>query len=453
MKRLVLCLFLSGCALHPPYEPPILEMPQDWERGDIAEEQPACCNWWEALNDPTLNELLSLAEAQNLDLQIGALRVLKARLEANGKKGDLYPHLDGSLNCGYISLNKHALKNILKKSCRGNPKFGFFEIGFDASWELDFFGKTAYEIAAFKAGAEATEEELSSVWITLSAEIAKTYFTLRQFQAKQELFTRRIEMQKDEIFLQRELRTRGLITQGELAKTVADLSLLKAELPEIRSQIDHLIYHISILLGYHPSDLREYLTASSCLPDLPCNTPLGAPSQLLQRRPDIRKAERELAKATEMVGSAIASRFPRISLWGFIGDIQSKPAWAAGNTLLAPLFNSTLVEQDVEYNQLATHEALYSYQKTVLEALEEAESAISAYSEGEERVAHFGTAYKILEQSREQAFELFSRGVTSHINYLTQAKLTLLAEEQYKDEQVQQILRYIAVYKALGGCW
>src|SRR5262245_42558443 len=139
MKKFVLIALLSGCSLQPPYEPPILEMPQQWCEMEIEERQ-ECCNWWEALNDPTLNELMALAETQNLDLQIAAMRVLKARVEANGKKWDLYPHLDGSFNCGHIALNKKSLENILvKNGCQGKTQFSFFEIGFDAEWEIDFF--------------------------------------------------------------------------------------------------------------------------------------------------------------------------------------------------------------------------------------------------------------------------------------------------------------------------
>ena len=462
MKRsLYLLLFLSGCSLHEPYRVPTLDIPCEWQTEVPDVERDECFNWWTHLNDPMLSALMLMASEGNLDLQIGMMRVLQARTEANGKKGDLYPHLDGSFNCGHVSFNKKLLDHLVHKSCLNNSSFSFFEIGFDAEWELDFFGKTAHDIAALKAHEEAVQEDLSAIWVTLSAEIAKNYVELRGLQSRKQLLLEKVEIQTEELTLSEELRTRGLIKTQELNQIIADQNTLAAEIPNIELNISKAINRISTLLGYNPGELSDYLCYYQPL-ELPYNAPIGLPSELLQRRPDIRKAERELASATEKIGSAIASLFPRFSLWGFVGDVSTKGGslfdsssftWGVGPQVLVPIFNSKLLLQDVEYNKLATQEALYTYQKTVIEALEEAENAIAAYSAGETTLQHIQKTSQTLQESQEYEEELLRKGVSSTLSLLTIKKQTLAAKDTEMQEKTAQLIRYIAVYKALGGSW
>lgn len=462
MKRsFYILLLLSGCALQESYRVPELDIPCEWQTPVPDLEKDECFNWWKHLNDPMLSALMLMASEGNLDMQIGMMRVLQARTEANGKKGDLYPHLDGSFNCGHVSFNKKILDHIVRKSCLNNSSFNFFEIGFDAEWELDFFGKTQHDIAALKAHAEAVDEELSGTWVTLSAEIAKNYVELRGLQSRQQLLLEKVEIQTQALALNEELKTRGLIKTQELNQIIADQSAVEAELPTVQLNISKAINRISILLGYNPGELAEYLSCYQPL-EIPCTAPIGLPSELLQRRPDIRKAERELASATEKIGSAIASLFPRFSLWGFVGDISTKGGslfnassftWAAGPQVSVPIFNSKLLLQDVEYNKLATQEAIYTYQKTVLEALEEAENGIAAYSSGESSLNHIRRSSLAIQESLAREEELARNGVTSTLTLIAVKKQALAAKDTEIQEEVAQLLRYIAVYKALGGAW
>lgn len=462
MKRsLYLLLLLSGCSLHEPYRVPTLDIPCEWQTKMPDEQRDECFNWWTHLNDPMLSALMLMASEGNLDLQIGMMRVLQARTEANGKYGDLYPHLDGSFNCGHVSFNKKVLDNLVRKSCLNHSSFSFFEIGFDAEWELDFFGKTAHDIAALKAHEEAVQEDLSAIWVTLSAEIAKNYVELRGLQNRKQLLLEKVKIQKEAFGLNQELKNRGLIKTQELNQIIAEQNTLEAELPTIQLSISKAINRISILLGYNPGDLSEYLSCYQPL-QLPCNAPIGLPSELLQRRPDIRKAERELASATEKIGSAIASLFPRFSLWGFVGDISTKGGslfdsssftWGVGPQVVVPIFNSKLLLQDVEYNKLATQEALYTYQKTVIEALEEAENSIAAYAAGKITLNHIHKTSQTLQESQVHEEELLRKGVSSTLSVLAVKKQALAAKDIEIQEEVAQLLRYISVYKALGGSW
>lgn len=468
LKTLLIFAF-SGCTLGPKYQIPEVEIPCEWHN-----ETPASVNcaspenvvWWESLGDPLLNELIVQAATQNLDLQIAAIRVIQARAEANAKKADLYPRIDGSANYGHVYCSKEALKGIIDtlgtKSCHTRRNLNFYEIGFDAEWEIDFFGLSRHEIAAMQAHEEAVQESLCSVWVTLSAEIAKNYIELRGFQHRFERTGQSLQVQSEAVQLSQELLQRGVVNEGDYNRLRGEWSQLKAQAASIEFNIARCIHRISILLGYAPGELCECFSESRPLPKLPCEHSIGFPSELLRRRPDIRKAERELAAATERIGSAIASLFPRFSLRGFIGEISTNvgslfsPAsatWFAGPQILVPIFNSRLLMQEVEYNKMVTQEALITYQKTVLEALEEAENAIAAFKYEEKRFNHLNEAYEFDEKALMFTKELYGKGLNDLFAVSTAQKLLLVAEEAKVQSQVDLLLNYVSLYKALGGSW
>lgn len=462
-------LLLSACTVGPVYEPPEMDLPCEWQ-SELSYCSSFCeeINWWERLQDPKLNELMNYAYEQNLDLKIASLRVLQARAEANAKKGDLYPRLDGSLNYGHVYYSKDALVNGLLgtalpvESNNVRRNVNFYEIGFDAEWELDFFGRTAHEIAALKAHEEAVQENLWGIWVTLSAEIAKNYIELRSFQKRMEYAKRTLQIQEDKIALTKELFDRGIINDSDYAQVQADLSLLNNDIPLLEFNALKSIHRLSILLGYPPEDLFDCLNNPSLLPHTPLTIDLCLPSELLQRRSDIKKAERELAAATERVGSAIASLFPRFSLRGFIGDISThagsifSPAsatWFAGPQILVPIFNSRLILQEVEYNKLLTQEALYTYQKTVLEALEESENAIASFKMDQERHKNSQFARDLLKKALVFSEDLYTNGVNDKFQVGSVENAYLASELKALQSHVDLLLSYIALYKAMGGSW
>lgn len=457
----IIILLLSGCNHAPVYEYPDTDMPCEWQ-SDIPYTETSSCTWWEHLEDPVLNELMLIAKEQNLDLKIAAMRVLQARAQANGKKGDLYPHIDASINYDYIAYQKKSFENVISRKCLKNEKFSFYEFGFDAEWELDLFGMTAHEIYALTARQEALEANLSAIWVTLSAEIAKTYIELRGYQLRLNLLQTQIETRDKEIELIQQLRERGVVDDKAVTEIKTHALAMRAELPSIELRISNAIYRLSILLGYSPGELLSYLACPHPLPLLPCLPSIGIPSELLKRRPDIRKAERELAAAAEQTASAIAALFPRFSLRGFIGDITtnvgsifnpSSLTGAIGPQILVPIFNSKLLMQDVEYNKLATQEALYTYQKVVLEALEESENALAAYIQGEKKHALLNESFQFLNQVSAQEMLRYQQGVNSYLSFATSSKKAYSAQDLLIQSEVEQLLNYVSIYKALGGDW
>ncbi len=468
LQPICLAFLLTGCKVGPVYQHPELEIPCEWHSEVSTTEAPEDLIWWKTLQDPTLNDLMEYAATQNLDLKIAAMRVLQARAEIKAKKSDYYPHVDGSANYDHLYYSKDALVNgllgtALPVGCKHVRRHvNFYEVGFDADWEIDLFGLTAHEVAAAQAHEEAVQDTLCHVWVTLSAEIAKNYIELRGLQRRLEIAEQLSDVQKESVRLAQELLEKGFVNEGDLNQIQSEWNIQKANIPLLKLTIAHTIHRLSILLGYPPGDLFEFLETPNSLPQVPCIVAVGIPSELLRRRPDIRRAERELAAATERVGSAVASLFPRFSLRAFVGDISTRvgsifsPAsatWLAGPQVLVPIFNSRLLLQDVQYNKLVTQEALYTYQKTVLEALEESENAIAALQSGQERFSYLNETYILNKKTSTLSEELYQTGVTDQFA-ITKANQTLaIANSTVVQAEVDLLLNYVALYKALGGAW
>lgn len=463
---LLLSLGMTSCKVGPKYEPPVMEIPCEWKSqpcAGLCAESPEDFSWWESFNDPLLNSLIARAAENNLDMGIAATRILAARRELKGKAGDSLPHVDASAACGHVYYSKQALvKGLLGRDDGVKRNVNFFELGFDAEWEIDLFGLREHEANALRAKLEASEENLNDVWVTLSAEVARNYLSLRGFQKRLEVLHKNIESQKNTLELTDELLDIGMSDSIAQLQVQQQLSTMEAQEPLLLLSIEKSIYRLSILLGEEPGNLYCELIEIRPLPELPVCKPIGLPSDLLRRRPDIRKAERELAAATEKVGSAIAGLFPRLSLRGFVGDISTliqslfTPAsaiWMAGPQLLVPVFNSKLLVEDVVMNKIRTTEALYQYKKTVLLALEESENAIASFHYEWEKQQSLERAMKCNLEALNQSSELYERGLKDYLTVLTISRSFFETEEAYLQSKIDMLLHYVSIYKAIGGGW
>jgi outer membrane protein, multidrug efflux system len=466
-------LAFVGCTMGPSYvQPPEMNIPEEWHSPvteGMHSGNPEYFAWWESLNDPILNSLIKRSAEQNLDLFLAGTRILEARAEQKGKTADLYPHIDASTTCGHIYYSKDALINGILGAAfphhhRHHVKrnVDFFEIGFDANWEIDLFGASKHEISAAKAKVESAEENLCDIWVTLSAEVARNYIELRSLQLRLNLLQKNIDSQRDTLHLTQELLAIGDASAIEVLQGNEQLNVLLTQKPQLRLSIDKTIHRLSILLGLAPSELFTELCETKDLPNLPCEKPIGLPSELLRRRPDIRRAERDLAAATESVGSAVAGLFPRLSLYGFIGDISThlksltnggSGAWFVAPQLLLPIFNSQLLTQDVDFNKIKNQEALFEYQKVVLAALEEVENAIASFHYETERNQHFEKAQAANQEAYQLTLDLYQRGLKDYLEVLSMNRSLLSAENTLIQSQTDLLLHYISLYKALGGGW
>lgn len=461
---LLLSFSILGCSVGPKYTTPEMELPCEWQSDhceELVDEPVDSLRWWELLNDPMLNCLIERAASQNLDLHIAMTRILEARLAQKGGEGSFYPHLDGSVSYSYASFNQRTLNDILgygRRNGTSQRNVNLFEVGFDAEWEIDLFGMNAHQNKALSAQTEASQEDFSNVWVTLSAEVARYYIELRGFQQRLEVINRDIEAQADTQELTKSLIVGGFAGSVDQAQADEELNLVKAQKPQLEFMIHKNIYHLSVLLGYLPGDLFCLLSTPEALPLLPCRKPIGVPSELLRRRPDIRKAERDLAAATEEVGTAIAALFPRISLTGFIGDITTFCTTGSltgfvGPQLLLPIFNSKMLKQDVCLNKIKVEQALFQYQKTVLEALEETETAIAAFHYEMEKNHHLENVRTSSQNAYILSLQLYQNGLKNYLEVQTAHRSFLAAENAALQSQVDLLVNYISLYKSLGGGW
>lgn len=470
--RFCLLLGLMGCQIGPSYQPPAIDLPKEWhspssEGMDL--EDPDRLLWWESLNDPLLNSLIQRASERNWDLFIAGTRILEARAERTGKVAELYPHLDASVSTGHLYASKEALvKGILGTTCpthHGHSvkrQVNFFEIGFDADWEIDLFGVNKHASNALQAKIESAEENLCDVWITLSAEIARNYVELRSLQQRQQLTEKNIETHKETLYLTQQLLTIGMASALDNLQAEEQIYTMTAQHSLLALSIDKAIYRLSILLGEAPGKLYLELIEPQSIPHLPCEKPLGLPSELLRRRPDIRRAERNLAAATESIASAVAALFPRLSLSGFIGDISTclktltssaSGTWFATPQLLLPIFNSRLLTQDINLNKIQAQRALFEYQKIVLLALEEVENGIASFHYELKRNYYLNQAQATHQETHQLTVQLYQRGLKDYLEVLTTTRALLVAEDTVIQSQTDLLLHYISLYKALGGGW
>ena len=467
-KLFLSSLLLSGCQVGPQYIPPVLPVPDEWHHS-IPQDQTSieldCFNWWESLQDPLLTCLIKRATEQNLDLSIAGIRILTVRLEKTGKMAALYPRLDGTLTAGHLYFkNDHLLREAFGKcsKCSHQHQFNFFEAGFDASWEIDLFGYHQHQVKTAEAKIEATNEVLRDTWTTLTAEVARHYIQLRTSQQRLQLLEQQIEIQNIVLSLQQELLVLGVASSLEVLQLEKNLDNLKIQQSPLELSIHTAMHHLAVLLGSNPNQLIEELQTPQDLPTLPCTHPIGLPSDLLRRRPDIRRAERELAAATESIGTAIAALFPRLSLYGFIGDVGAQLksctngnglTWFAAPQLLFPIFNSRLLQQDVCYNKLQAQQALFEYQKTVLNALEEVENALATF-DSELKQQHFlDRSLKNAQDAYVLIQDLYERGLKDTSQVLAQKQEWISAQDAELQNQSRLLLQYISLYKALGGGW
>lgn len=462
-------LLLTGCLVGPNYEPPQMEIPCEWHTPTsegINEASPDYVLWWKTLKDPILDSLIERAALQNLDMQAAAARIMEARAEKKSSIADLFPYLNGSVSYNHVYFSKDAILNSILSSTVPTVPFkrnsDFFEAGFDAEWEIDLFGGLRREVRARQALLEKYEENLRDTWVSLTAEVARTYVELRGYQYRLAIIHNNIEAQSTSAHIIKDKLENGMASQLDMGRVEEQLYALQARQPLLELSKNKAIHRISILLGFPPGILYAELDPPKNLPELPYDKPIGIPSELLRRRPDIRKAERNLAADTEFIGSAVANLFPRLTLIGFIGQISTQldtftssqsTAWFLSNALTFPILNAGKIVQEIKIREAKAQQSLIEYKKTVLLALEEAENAIAAFHNEMMRNYFLLKALQTNRETYKHARDLYDKGFQDYLS-VTDAHRTLLAsEDAYAQSKIDLLSHFVALYKALGGGW
>jgi multidrug efflux system outer membrane protein len=462
---IALLLLVSGCfAVGPDYRK---EEPTVPARFSAAEKDsgpaPAAFldTWWRSFDDPLLDSLMERLVSRNLDLRIAAARMMQARAQA-GLASSAYL-FEGGVTGEYRRLRRDeaSVVGAAASAARGREQ-DFWLAGFDASWEIDVFGSVRRQVEAADADLAASGEALRDALVSLRGDLARNYFDLRALKL-------RIDIAREEDRIRREnaeitgVRARaGLASELDHARARGELAGAEARIPALERSLKAAVYRIGVLLGQEPSGLEAELRTAGALPAAPPDLPVGLPSELLRRRPDIRKAERGLAAATARIGVSTAELFPRFSLTGSFGYQASESRslfrdesnfWAVGPTLRWPILNFRRILSKIDVSKAIREEALARYEQSVLLALEEVENALVAISREKKRSESLAEAVRANDLAVQLAMDRYLAGLQSYLAVTDAQAARYAAEDQLAQSRQAQSLALIALYKALGGGW
>jgi NodT family efflux transporter outer membrane factor (OMF) lipoprotein len=459
-------VLLSGCVVGPNYKGPPTAAPIEAQApafhraGDLPNAAPTS-RWWVALNDTELDRLMEAALAGSPDLDEARARIVQARAGLKHAESDRLPTTGSSA----LYLRSKGLTSFFggaTAAAASAQTIQIYTADFDATWEIDLFGGKARAVEGAKAQAEATEAALEGAKVSLEAEVAQTYVSLRQLQQRLALSRRDAEIESRMLALSRRRRAGGGASDLDVEQLNGQLQSTEAGLTPISAQIAEQLDRLAILTGREPGALDRELSTAAALPAPPGEVLVGDPAALLRRRPDIRQAERRLAQSNASIGQHTADLFPKVTLLGTVGYTapglstlfdSSNSSYTVAPFLQWTPFDFGRVRAQIAQARGAYGEALADYRKTVLGALQDAETALARYGRQRENV----TSQLRVRASAERASAMQGLrekgGTATTLDVLDTERRRVQAELGVLDAQAQLINDYIALQKSLGLGW
>jgi NodT family efflux transporter outer membrane factor (OMF) lipoprotein len=467
----VLLAWLAGCAVGPNYHAPRTATPGAFIAvsaggGPAAAPGGAVVDltrWWQSLNDPQLDALIDRAIRANPDIEIALTRLQEVRTQQTVLLGDALPQVDASAAGGRGSGSDISRIGAAPALRAGDNKGTLDQIrqvaGLTAGWELDLFGGYRRAIEAGNYDVEAAAAMRNAVLLSVVADVARDYVDMRALQTRLAIIRSNIVSAEQSRDLEQTRFDRGLTNELDLQLAIRELKTLQSELPLLQSDIKATEYSIAVLLGQYPEDMAAELERPAAMPQLPESVAPGLPLELLQRRPDIHAAERQLAAATARIGVATANLFPHVGLTGGLGtqsaDIGAHGShiWAFGPTVYWPVLDFGALDALVSVADLQAHERLVSYRKTVIDAVQDADTAISNFNAQQLRLTDLAEAMTASERAVSLAQQRYERGLTDFLNVVDAERQQYNLEDEYTAAQQSAGDAFIYLYKALGGGW
>lgn len=463
----VVVLLLSGCMVGPDFTRPPAKVSEIWlgASDQRVKTGPAeYRNWWRVFEDPVLDRLISRAYEENLSLKIAGVRVLEARAQLGITAGGLFPQTQqafGSLQ--YNRVSERAPQALFNS----NLNYRQSEIGLQAAWELDFWGKFRRAIESADASLLATIADYDNTLVSLTADVANSYILIRTLEKRLDIARQNVETQKENLKIA-EVRFRygtGSQLDVEQAKTILNDTL--ASMPVLETQLRQAKNALSVLLGLAPTDLADLLKGSLEIPVSPVQIVTGIPADLLRRRPDIRSAEQQAAAQCAQIGVAKAELYPAFSLTGNFGFLSSD----VGNFKLSDMFqwrsytaqtgpsiqwnilNYGRITNNVRVQDARFERLLIAYQNAVLKAQQEVEDNLAAFLRAQDRAGFLGQSVEAAKKSLDLAVLQYREGTKDFTTVLI-AQQALLNEQDNLASTLGNISSsLVGVYRALGGGW
>jgi len=451
---LLISVLIPSCVtVGPDYSPPEINTPDEWQTeysGNISAEpdKDANAEWWKSFNDPVLSDLITRALSNNLSIMEARARLTESRLRNNISEADRYPSLSSSASA--------------TKSRSSGRSSKFYKIGFDSSWEIDLFGGISRSIEASGADVDSADESLNDVMISLTAEVALNYIELRLYQSQLNVTETNLKSQEDTYEIVSWRYQAGLVTELDLDKAESNLEQTRSQVPGLYSKIDQARNRIAVLVGNSPGSLDRELSPVRTMPELNGKIDPGIPADLLRRRPDLRKAERDLAAQTARIGVAVSDLYPKITLSGSIGIESSTTgslfdsdslSRSIGPSISWPVFRAGAIRRNVEVQTLIAEQRLVQYKSLVLTALEEVENALSSCANEHLKRESLKKAAAAAKRSLELSRVQYSSGLVDFQVLLESERTLLSLQDQLSQSDGQIAVNYITLYKALGGGW
>lgn len=455
LSVLAVSAILAACAVGPDYQRPDSKAPDEFVSTDATQFATADVesDFWKAFNDEQLNSLIEEALAANHDIRIATARLREARAIRGEAQLDFAPTVTAS-------AGQTESRGSARQALGFARDQDYYDAGFDAFWELDFFGRIRRNVEANTALVQAAEAGVYSTQVSITAEVARNYFELRGSQQRLAVAQRNAENQRETLRITTARLDAGRGTQLDTSRAQAQLSATLATIPDFESDITRSILRLGVLTGKSPEALLPQLSTVQKLPTLPTTQNIGTPELLLRRRPDIMVAERQLASATAQIGVAVGDLFPRISFvgrWGFdaidSGDLGkgSSESYAFGPSIQWAAFDLGRVRQQIKQREAATDRALAVYEQTVLQALEETDASMTAYVKAKVKQAHLQDSTTASLEAVTLARARYESGVADFLTVLDAERSALTAEDQLALSETQTATALLATYKALGG--
>jgi NodT family efflux transporter outer membrane factor (OMF) lipoprotein len=467
-----LALWFTGCTMvGPDYVKPTPPEPAKWlESSDpkIESQRTEFKEWWTAFNDPVLNDLVQTAYQQNLSLQIAGLRIYEARAQLGIAFGFQYPQTQQGL--GSASLNQVS-KNA-PNAAGADRYYSAYDIGLDAAWELDVWGKFRRAVQSSVANLEAIIADYDDILVSVTSEVARIYILLRTSEERLAVARHNVEIQKNSLNIAEVRFNAGAVTELDVTQARSLLGSTEATIPGFETDIRRAKNALAILLGKLPGEIDAMLGGPGLIPNIPVEVAVGIPTQLVRRRPDIQFAERQLAAQSAQIGFAKADLFPHFSLFGTLGfqtaghtdyrsnnskisDLFHKDsiAYSTGAGFNWDIFNYGRISNNVRVEDARFQELAVNYEDTVIRAVLEVEDAMVGFVQSQNAVVFLADAVKASKRSVDLSMIQYREGLTDYQRVLdTQRNLALQQDNLvFTTGSVGQNL--VAMYKALGGGW
>jgi NodT family efflux transporter outer membrane factor (OMF) lipoprotein len=466
-----LALLVSGCMVGPDFVRPDAQVEEAWlqQHNQIIKSEPEdLSEWWSVFNDPVLDDLIEIASRQNLDLQNAGLRIIEARAQLGIAVGSQYPQTQ--------QIGGEATANQLSENApngAGADKFFYnYQLGFDAAWELDFWGRFRRGVESANASLYATLADYDDILVSLIAEVARTYFEIRTIEQRLVFARQNVSLQEESRDIAAARFQFGAESELDVTQAKALLKQTQAIIPPLEASLRQAKNALAILLGILPTEVQDILGPPKPIPTVPIEVAVGIPAELLRRRPDIRLAEFQAAFQSAQIGIAKADLYPSFSLVGSIGlqssdkgGVRSNRAnfsdlftsggitYFIGPTFQWPIFNYGRLKNNVRVQDARFQQLVVNYQNTVLRAFQDVEDATVGFLRTQEQAGFLSDSVQQYRRSAELSLIQYSEGLTTYQRVIDSQRNLTQQEDAFASATGSVGTNLIALYKALGGGW